>query len=285
MYLRKSVRTYKGKTYTNYLLVESVQTERGPRQKTVCSIGDLGPRTAKEWLKIAHKVENALIGQDEIFGEADAEVQEIVRKIKEKRNKTSDDIVRVHADQVSTECHREAGTVHTGYQFWRRLGIDEVLSSSGLNKKTRILTCAMTLNRIVYPLSEHAMPDWIRSTAIQDILGFDFQEMTEDSLYRNLDRLYPNRDKIESALVQRERNLFNLDAMVFFYDITSTYFEGKAEGNPKARRGYSRDNRPDCKQVLVGLAIGREGFPLAHEVMEGNLQDRQTLDKMLGLMD
>jgi hypothetical protein len=87
MYLRKSVRTYKGKTYTNYLLVESVQTDKGPRQKTVCSLGDLGPRPAKEWLKIAHRVESALIGQDEIFAETDEQVKEIVRKIKERRSK------------------------------------------------------------------------------------------------------------------------------------------------------------------------------------------------------
>jgi transposase len=193
--------------------------------------------------------------------------------------------VAVHTDQVTTECHREAGTVHAGYQFWRRLGVEEILSSVGLSRKARMLTCAMTLNRLIYPLSEHAMPDWIRNTAIPDILGIDFDSMTEDPLYRNLDRLHPNRDRIESALVERERNLFNLDATVFFYDITSTYFEGEANSNHKARRGYSRDSRPDCKQVIVGLAIGKEGFPLAHEVMEGNLQDRQTLDTMLGLMD
>lgn len=285
MYLRKSVRTYKGKTYTNYLLVESVQTEKGPRQKTICSLGDLGPRPAKEWLKIAHKVENALIGQPEIFGETDANVLEIVQKIKERRSKSPDDIVAVHADKISSECHREAGTVHAGYQFWKRLGIDKILCTVGFNDKTRMLACAMTLNRLIHPLSEHAMPEWIRSTAIPDILEFDFEGVTEDPLYRTLDKLYPYREKIESALVQRERNLFNLDATVFFYDITSTYFEGDALGNHKAKRGYSRDSRPDCKQVLVGLAIGKEGFPLAHEVMEGNLQDRQTLDTMLGLMD
>ncbi|MBI4688045.1 MAG: IS1634 family transposase [Nitrospirae bacterium] len=129
------------------------------------------------------------------------------------------------------------------------------------------------------------MPDWIRSTAIDDILGVDVKNLAEDALYRNLDKLYINRTAIESALVEKERNLFNLQPTVFFYDITSTYFEGEAKKNDKARRGYSRDKRPDCKQVLVGLAIGREGFPLAHEVMEGNLQDRQTLDHMLQLMD
>jgi transposase len=143
----------------------------------------------------------------------------------------------------------------------------------------------MTLNRLIFPLSEHAMPNWIRSAAVDDILGVDFNDLSEDALYRNLDRLYPNRAAIESALVESERNLFNLQPTVFFYDITSTYFEGQAKKNHKAKRGYSRDKRSDCKQVLVGLAIGKEGFPLAHEVFEGNLQDRETLDAMLQKMD
>ncbi len=86
------------------------------------------------------------------------------------------------------------------------------------------------------PLSEYAMPDWMRSTAIEDILGVDLKELSEDALYRNLDRLHLNRAAIESALVERERGLFNLVPTVFFYDITSTYFEGEAKGNPKAKR-------------------------------------------------
>src|SRR2546425_13302045 len=109
------------------------------------------------------------------------------------------------------------------------------------------------------------MPDWIRSTALGDILGVDFQDLTEDRLYRQLDKLYPARVAMEAALDERERNLFNLDATVYLYDLTSTYFEGKALANPKAKRGYSRDGRPDCKQVLIGLAVNRDGFPLAHD--------------------
>ena len=147
------------------------------------------------------------------------------------------------------------------------------------------LTCAMVLNRLVAPKSEHAMPNWIRSTAIGDLLGVDFAELTDAPLYRNLDRLHPNRVAIEKALAVRERSLFNLDPTIFFYDLTSTYFEGQALANPKARRGYSRDKRPDCKQVVVGLAVGREGFPLAHEVYAGNIQDRQTLPSMLDSLE
>ena len=291
MYIRKNIRRYRDKTYVNHLLVESVHTPKGPRQKTICSLGDLSPRPANEWLKLAHKIENALLGQDELFYETAAETEEIIKKVKERQEKEkidtkdADDLITVRVDNVDTALHREAGSAHVGYQFWKRLGLDEILRDVGLSKRAQILTCAMTLNRLIFPLSEHAMPDWIRSAAIDDILGVDFKDLSEDTLYRNLDRLYPNRAAIESALVESERTLFNLQPTIFFYDITSTYFEGQAMKNHKAKRGYSRDNRPDCKQVLVGLAIGKEGFPLAHEVFEGNLQDRETLDDMLQLMD
>ncbi len=138
----------------------------------------------------------------------------------------------------------------------------------------------MTLNRLIHPASERAMPGWIRSTALET-WGVDFQTLCDDALYRNLDRLYPHRAAIEAALVRRERSLFNLQPTVFFYDLTSTYFEGQALANPKAKRGYSRDHRPDCKQVVVGLVIGREGFPLAKSIFAGNVQDRKTLGTML----
>lgn len=290
MYIRKTINKQRGKTYTNHLLVESVSTPKGPRQKTICSLGDLSPRPASQWLKLAHKIESALVGQCELIEDTDKETRDIIRKVKERLakdipEKDTDEVISVQVDKVETTRHREGGSVHVGYQFWKKLGIDNILGEAGLSTKARILTCAMTMNRLIIPHSENAMPEWIRSTAIGDILGIDFERLSEDALYRNLDRLYPGRSVIESALVEKERNLFNLEPTVFFYDITSTYFEGQAKKNRKAKRGYSRDNRPDCKQVLVGLAIGREGFPLAHEVMEGNLQDRQTLERMLQLMD
>jgi transposase len=143
----------------------------------------------------------------------------------------------------------------------------------------------MVMNRLIKPKSEHAMPGWIRGTALEDILGRDFSRLSHHTLYRNLDRLHPNREKIESALAEQERDLFNLDRSVLLYDVTSTYFEGQALGNEKAKRGYSRDKRPDCPQVLVGLVINRDGFPLAHEVLEGDRQDRKTLGEMLDLLD
>ena len=289
MYIRKSSRTYKGKTYSNYVLVESVLTPRGPRQKIICSLGDLRPRPQAEWLQLAHKLTSALSGQaDLLAGQApDPELQGILAKVQlaAPPSPPASDLLAVHVDQVRTEESREAGPVHAGYQFWRRLGLDAILAQAGLGERVRHLACAMTLNRLIHPASELAMPDWIRSTALTDILQVDFQTLAEDALYRNLDRLHAQRVTIEAALAERERTLFGLDQTVFLYDVTSTFFEGRALANPKAKRGYSRDHRPDCKQVLIGLAVNRDGFPLAHEVFAGNRHDSTTLEQMLTALD
>ena len=291
MYIRKSSRTYKGKTYSNYVLVESVLTPKGPRQKIICSLGDLRPRPQAEWLDLAHKLTSALSGQaDLLAGQTpDSELQELLTKVQVAAPPApptaAPGLLAVHVDQVRTEKSREAGPVHVGYQFWRRLGLDGILAQAGLGERVRQLACAMTLNRLIHPASELAMPDWIRSTALSDILQVDFQTLAEDALYRNLDRLHAQRVPIEAALAERERTLFNLDQTVFLYDVTSTFFEGRALANPKAKRGYSRDHRPDCKQVLIGLAVNRDGFPLAHEVFAGNRHDSTTLEQMLTALD
>jgi transposase len=310
MYIRRSTRSYKGKTYTNYVLVESVQTAKGPRQKTICSLGDLSPRPRDDWLKLAHKLEHALAGQGELLhGEVlprDPEVDGLVEKIRGRRRPparpaaapapapavtavapapspavAAADAIAVDPRRVTTEQHREAGPVHVGYQFWDRLGLDDILRGVGIRSSTRRLACAMILNRLIQPAAEHAMPDWIRRTALADILGTDFEALVEDPLYRVLDKLHPHRAAIEAALVERERSLFNLDRTIYLYDLTSTYFEGQAAANDKAQRGYSRDHRPDCKQVVVGLVVNRDGFPIAHEVFAGNTQDHTTLATML----
>jgi hypothetical protein len=309
MYIRRSTRTYKGKTYTNYVLVESVLTPKGPRQRTVCSLGDLKPRPHKEWLALARKLENALAGQADLLQPADPGLNRFVDKARDRKSRPaasrsvplpsgtpgdSDATAAASADQgeyiavdprrVTTEHHREAGPVHVGYQFWNRLGLGEILSQVGLASGTRQLACAMILNRLIEPTSEHATPAWIRRTALAEILGANFDALAEDALYRVLDKLHPHRAAIEAALVQRECNLFNLDRTIYLYDLTSSYFEGEAAANGKAKRGYSRDHRPDCKQVVIGLVVNRDGFPIAHEIFAGNTQDHATLATMLDLL-
>jgi transposase len=286
MYIRKTTRIYKGKTYTNHLLVESVQTPKGPRQRTLCSLGSLGPAPAEDWLGLAHKLESALQGQESLPTAA-VEIPQLSEKARQgkQRAPVSGAAMAVEPDGVRMEEAREAGPVHAGHQIWHQLGIDAILQRAGLSERACTLTEAMTLNRLICPLSEHAMPDWIRRTALGDILKEDFSGLCDEALYRHLDRLHPNRELIERELAAREKTLFNLDDTVYLYDLTSTYFEGQAPANPQAKRGYSRDKRGDCKQVLVGLVLDREGFPKAHEVFDGNLQDRGSLEAMLGALE
>mgnify|MGYP002682298380 CR=1 FL=1 len=260
------------------------------------------------------EVEEKLAGQLELEDvESDPLVAEIFEKVKARRSEylpaedtvstISDDatvekrhgagqtqgaapeIVSVIADRVTVEECREAGPAYVGNCFWERIGIDDVLKEAGLSAKARLLTRVMTLNRLVCPRSEHAMPGWIGTSAAGDLIGADLAGLNDDALYRNLDLLHACRDQIEKGLTARERDLFNLDASVFFYDLTSTYFEGQCARNPKAERGYSRDRRFDCKQVVLGMVVNRDGFACAHEVFEGGRQDAKSLNNMLDILE
>ena len=308
MFIKRNQTRYKNKTYTNHLLVESFRTPKGPQHKVLCSPGDLSDKSEAEWLRLADKIENALIGQRELFPPSLSQKKEgdlvdgILKKIRSKRsnnshnqnnrggegdslNSSNGNIVSVCIDKVRTEEHREGGNVHVGVHYWRKIGLDKILQEIGFSESQERLTCAMVMNRLLHPRSEHAMPEWIRKTALSDILEEDYYKLVDDRLYRNLDRLYPHRNEIEKELANNERTMFNLDQTVYLYDLTSTYFEGQCLENPKAKRGYSRDKRPDCLQVVIGLVLNRDGFPLCHEIFDGNIRDSKTLPGMLDRLD
>src|SRR6266508_3276180 len=255
MFIKRTTRRVGATTYVNHLLVESVATPQGSRHRTICSLGSLAPAPAEQWRSLAHKLAAALGGQRTLVPEP--AVEALAARVRPARRRphppAGDDVLAIHTDQVRVEDVREAGPVHVGHQMWQALTLDPILAAVGLSARARRLTEIMTLNRLVGPASEHAMPDWIRRTALGDILGTDFTPLADDALY--------------------------------LYDLTSTYFEGQCPFNPQAQRGYSRDHRPDCKQVVVGLVLDHEGFPKAHEVFDGNRQDRTTLDAMLHVLE
>ena len=294
MFVKRTKKTVKGKTYVNHLLVESVSTPKGPRHQVICSLGSLEPGPRKQWRELAHKMAQALGPQHELFAQ-----DSVADLLHQARSETpspaasppapsaaaADDRVVIHTDQVQVEAAREAGPVHVGHQMWERLGLDGILAQAGFDARACWLTQIMTLNRLVRPCAEHAMPDWVRRTALADILQADLSGLEDNALYRHLDHLHPHRGLIEQQLVQRERSLFDLDETLYIYDLTSTYFEGQCPHNPQAQRGYSRDKRPDCKQVVVGLVIDADGFPKAHEVFGGQRTDRTTVDDMLAVLE
>lgn len=284
MFLKPTRKTVRGKTYTNHLLVESISTPKGPRHRTICSLGSLEPAPRQHWLALAHKLEAALSGQQSLL--PDARVDSLRQQIQTKtRPGAQPERVSVVPEQIEIEESREAGAVYVAHQMWRRLRLDAILRQAGLNERARLLTEVMTINRLVAPASEHAMPDWVRRTALADLLRTDFTSLHDDALYRNLDRLHPQRVLIEGELAGHERELFQLAESIYLYDLTSTYFEGQALRNAKAKRGHSRDKRPDCKQVVVGLVVDGDGFPKAHEVFEGNRNDSTTVEEMLAALE
>jgi transposase len=289
VFIKRTTRRVGPKTYVNHLLVESVATPAGPRHRTICSLGSLAPAPREDWQGLAHKLSAALGGQTTLVPEATVDALAARARPARRRPRpmlpAGEDLVTIHTDQVRVEDVREAGPIYVGHQTWRALTLDRILAAAGLSARARVLTELMTLNRLVSPASEHAMPEWIRRTALADLLDTDVSTLSDEALYRNLDRLHPQRAAIEQALAARERTLFNLDDTLYLYDLTSTYFEGQCPHNPQARRGYSRDHRPDCKQVVIGLVLDREGFPKAHEVFDGNRQDRTTLDAMLAALE
>jgi transposase len=287
LFIKRTKRTLRGKTYTNHLLVESVATERGPRHRVICSLGSLGPTPKAQWLKLARHLQDSLGGQ-ESFLEHSAEEQALVQKAtlaaqgKKKRNAGDD--IRIDLEEVEVEEARQAGAVYVGHQIWQRLGLDQILAGVGFSHKSCLLTQVMTLNRLIEPSSELAISEWVARSALSDILKEDFRHLNEDRLYRNMDRLYGKRGPMEAALCAKEKTLFSLKESILLYDLTSTYFEGLCLSNPKAKRGYSRDSRPDCKQVVVGLVLDGEGFPKAHEIFAGNRSDSTTVADMLAVL-
>lgn len=288
MFIKRTRKTVGGKTYINHLLVESVLTPKGPRHRTVCSLGSLEPAPHEEWLALSRRLQSALAGQSTL--QAEPEVERLIDRAQKRREAgprvtPSPEAVEVLVEQVEVEKGRVAGPVHVGHQIWNRLGLEGILQKIGLDAKTRRLSEVMTLNRLVAPASERALPDWVRRTALAEILQTDFAWLNDEALYRNLDKLHPERVAIERALAARERSLFQLGESIYLYDLTSTYFEGQCQKNPKAKYGYSRDQRPDCKQVVIGLVLDGDGFPKAHEVFDGNRNDHTTVEEMLAALE
>jgi len=142
------------------------------------------------------------------------------------------------------------------------------------------------LARFCEPSSElHIEETWYRRTALEDLLGVPIDKVHTDRLYAGLDRLLPHKEAIERHLKERLGDLFDLDYDLLLYDVTSTYFEGECKQNPMARRGYSRDSRPDCLQVCIGLVVTTDGVPLGYEVFDGNTHDSKTMETIVEAME
>jgi transposase len=185
---------------------------------------------------------------------------------------------------------RRFGDVWLAWRLWQALGLNELctrlLPRNGNHVPWAAMAAVLVIARFCEPSSElHIAEDWFRRTALDDLLGIPVAKVNDDRLYRALDQILPHKDVLEEHLKDRLGKLFKLDYDLLLYDVTSTYFEGQAKGNKLAKRGYSRDHRPDCLQVCIGLVVTRDGYPLGYEVFEGNRHDSKTLREIVLRME
>ncbi|HKC70920.1 MAG TPA: IS1634 family transposase [Terriglobales bacterium] len=259
--------------------METVRTPDGPRQRTVCYLGELNHSAQARWLKAI-----------EVFNEQGECRQLKLLPSDVEPPENDSEVVRVRVNQVRFERVRQFGTCFLGLELWKRLGLDRlfegILDQEGADVPWSRVAALLAINRLCAPSSELGIEQrWYPATALDDLLGFPAGVINDTRLYRCLDRLLPHKTKLEQHLKQRYGELFAADFDVLLYDLTSSYVEGQAEKNPMLQRGYSRDHRPDCKQVVIALIVNAEGFPFSYETFDGDRADVTTLETVMRMVE
>ena len=274
MYLRHTRVQKNGKWHSYWLLVRSVRHGRRVRQEVVARLGRLDARGRDKARKLSEWITGNRC-EPSLFEPADL-----------------DDDATAHIDlkKLSVERSRRFGDVFLALALWRSLGLDEVFAALLPEGREDVgwstLASIHVILRLCSPSSDLALAeDLYRKTALEDLLGVSAEKINDDRVYRALDRMLPHKAAVEQHLKKRLGELFELDYDLLLYDVTSTYFEGLAQRNPQAQRGYSRDHRPDCKQVCVALVVTREGIPLSYEVFDGNRVDVTTVEEIVTTME
>src|SRR3989475_1755238 len=279
MFLRSNHRRKDGKEHTYWSLVESVRTPDGPRQRTLCHLGELNSSAQARWLRTV-----------EVFNEQ-GEAQQL-KLFPSQVEPPADDpqVARVLLNKVRLERTRQFGACYLGLQLWKRLELDRFFEAAVDDDFADVLwsrvAALLAINRLCAPGSELAIEQrWYPSTALDDLLGIEEGKINDTRLYRCLDRILPHKTQLEQHLKQRYGELFRAEFDVLLYDLTSTYVEGSAEKNPMVARGYSRAHRPDCEQMVIALIVNREGFPFSYETFDGNRADVSTMESILRMVE
>jgi transposase len=279
MFLRPHSRSKDGKSHAYWSLVETVRTPDGPRQKTICYLGELNNSAQARWQKTV-----------EVFN--DQGDSEQLRLFPSEVAVPDDDpqVAQVLLNKVRLERTRAFGSCFLGLDLWKRLELDRFFEQSIDGEPADVpwsrVAALLTINRLCAPGSELAIEQrWYPTTALDDLLEIEEGKINDTRLYRCLDRILPHKTKLERHLKERYGALFGAEFDVLLYDLTSTYVEGAAEKNPMVRRGYSRDHRPDCEQLVIALIVNNEGFPFSYETFDGNRSDVSTMETMLRMVE
>src|SRR5258708_6023302 len=273
MFLRSNTRIKDGKQHRYYTVVESRRLRSGKvAQRQVLYLGEINDSQQAAWRKTL-----------EVFDEEQDRFRSL-SLFAEDRPIPADAIhsVQVKLSEMKLERARPYGNCWLGCELWRQLQLDRFWSGKLPRGREGVawpqVLELLVVNRLIDPGSEfHLHRQWFDHSAMDVLLGQDFAVAEKDRLYRCLDRVLEHKQDLFVHLQQRWKDLFDAEFDLLLYDLTSTYVEGEAEQNPKARYGYSRDKRPDCKQVVIALIVTPAGLPLAYEVMAGNTSEKTTL--------
>lgn len=199
-------------------------------------------------------------------------------------------VARVPLQGVRLERTRQFGACYLGWELWKRLELDgffaQAMDADAADVAWSRVPAVLAINRLCAPGSELAVEErWYPATALDDLLEIAEGKLNDTRLYRCLDRMLPHKTKLEQHLKQRYGELFAAEFEVLLYDLTSTYVEGAAEKNPMMRRGYSRDHRPDCQQMVIALIVNSEGFPFSYETFNGNRAYVSTMETILRMVE
>jgi transposase len=281
MFLRRNRRTVNGECYEYWTLVKTVRTAKGPRQEVVATLGKepgLESRARHGWQEVADLLE----------GRTPASAQGQLGQGLTPAPPVQWAQVDLHG--VRVERVRDFGQVYLALSLWRRLGLHallhELIPGGREEVPWELTACILTLARFCGQKSELEVAQrWYADSTLEDLLGVPFGQINDARLYRGLDVLHAHKERLCRHLLERYQSWFGVQFEFLLYDVTSTYFEGQAQANEKAARGYSRDHRPDCKQVNIGLVVTPEGLPIGYEVFAGNTADVTTVEDMVRLME
>lgn len=276
MYLKANRRYKDGKQHIYYTLNESLRVNRRRViQRCVLHLGELNTTQVERWQRTIETIqEDGQRHQLRLFTDREGQAPE------------ADDVVEVILSSLVLRRPRQFGAAWVGCKLWEDLGLgafwEKALGEEAGEVPWSKVVELLAVNRLCAPGSELSLHEkWYPQTAMDVLLDCSQEVAERNRLYRCLDRLLPHKEALEQHLAQRWKDLFGAQFDILLYDLTSTYFEGEVEAVSKAARGYSRDSRPDCKQLIIALVVTPEGFPLSYEVFDGSRADVTTLDEVV----
>src|SRR6056300_655816 len=307
MYIRTSQQKSPstGKTYITYRLVDTYRNPQGKvRQQLILNLGAYFAVPKEHWKLLADRINELLTGQESLLAlepMLEKQAQTYAKRARPKYGELqqarldyvpipqSDSDSDYHSVDVNSIEHtelRHVGIEALSVHATDKLKLQELLQSIGFNSKQCELALASIIGRLICPGSElHTHYYLTNQSALDELLGTDFSSLSIKNFYSIADKLLKHKDQIENELFQREKTLFSLKQTVTLYDITNTYFEGRALQNLKAKHGRSKQKRSDCPLVSLGLVLDGSGFAKRSEIYAGNISEPKTLEDMLGKLN